>query len=732
MEMLELSGSVEEIVFTNEDNGYTVCVIDYDGKPVTLVGIMPLLAEGEILTARGSWVNHEVFGLQFKVDSFEKKLPSDAESICRFLASGFIKGIGPVTARRIVERYGEDSFEVLENNPEWLADIKGMTQKRATAAGEDFRAKFGMRTVMLFCGEYFGAATSLKIYKKYGAAAVDIIKQNPYVLCDDIQGIGFEKVDSVALSLGLETDNPERLKNGIKSFLMAAAYKAGHCYLERSVLVEEAALRLQVSEALIDRTLNSLEELKQITATEGKIALTLFSKAEKYVAEKLLSLSASEIPFRIAGLDEQISFLEAKYDIEYAPKQKNAIKHAVSNGVTVITGGPGTGKTTVIKAILNIFVASGISFMLCAPTGRAAKRMSEASGSEAKTIHRLLETRYDSKGNLCFSRDESAPLPYNAIIVDEVSMVDVLLMESLLRAVRHGSYLILIGDADQLPPVGAGDVLTDVIDSGKLRVIKLDEIFRQAKESLIVVNAHKINGGELPKLDEKNGDFFFLQRSSPDEITSLVSSLCETRLPKSYNINPLDDIQVITPTRKGALGTAKLNVVLQQALNPPGNGKNEKSFGSVVFREGDKVMQTRNNYDIEWTGDGKQGSGIFNGDIGIIVKLDNKKQIAHIRFDERYAEYDYSLFEDLEHAYAITVHKSQGSEYPFVIMPIYDCPPMLMTRNLLYTAVTRAKRIFIGTGLPYGVARMVENDKKQKRNTTLLERLRDAEQVNKF
>lgn len=729
MEILELSGSVEEIVFTNEDNGYTVCVIDHEGKPVTLVGVMPLLTVGEIVTAKGSWVTHEVFGLQFKVDSFEKKLPTDAESICRFLASGFVKGIGPVTARRIVDRYGEDSFNVLESNPEWLADIKGMTQKRAATAGEDFRAKFGMRAVMLFCGEHFGAATSLKIYKKYGAAAVDIIKQNPYVLCDEIQGIGFEKVDSVALSLGVETDNPERLKSGIKNLLMSAAYKAGHCYLERSELVREAALRLEVSEELIESGLKALKELNRIELSEDKVALSLFANAERYVAEKLLSLSASEIPFRIAGLDEQISFLEAKYDIEYAPKQKLAIKHAVSEGVTVITGGPGTGKTTVIKAILNVFVASGISFMLCAPTGRAAKRMSEASGSEAKTIHRLLETRYDSKGNLCFSRDESAPLPYNAIIVDEVSMVDVLLMESLLRAVRHGSYLILIGDADQLPPVGAGDVLSDIIESGRLKVIKLDEIFRQAKESLIVVNAHRINSGVQPKLDEKNGDFFFMKRNSAEEIAVLAADLCERRLPKSYGINPLEDIQVITPTKKGALGTAKLNVLLQQSLNPPEKDKKEKSFGSVVFREGDKVMQTRNNYDIEWTADGKQGSGIFNGDIGVIVKLDNKKQTAYLRFDERYAEYDYALFEDLEHAYAITVHKSQGSEYPFVIMPIYDCPPMLMTRNLLYTAVTRAKRIFIGTGNPYGIARMVENDKKQKRNTTLLERLRGAEKV---
>lgn len=724
MDKLEtISGTVDQIVYANPDSGYTVCVIECNEKPVTVVGIIPALAEGEKLTATGSWTVHGNFGRQFKAESFEKSLPSDGDGIYRFLASGYIRGLGAVTAMRIVEKYGADSFSVLDEHPEWLAEFKGISKKRALEIGEDFKLKFGMRDVVMFCSKYFGMTFCNRIYKKYGGLAVELIKENPYILCDDIPGIGFERVDRAAMKLEFPPDSHERIKSYIKHLLMQWAYSGGHCFAECDVLQDEAVHGLNVSFEAVTACVNELVQNGQLTLRNGRVALRLFSNAEDYTAKKMLALSRAELPFRISGLEQSIEMLQQKYGIEYAPEQKRAIKLAVSNGVTIITGGPGTGKTTVIKAILNIFSASGISFMLCAPTGRAAKRMSEASGNEAKTIHRLLETRFNSKGEQSFARDVHNPLPYNALIVDEVSMVDVLLMESLLSAVREGTYLILIGDSDQLPPVGAGNVLADLIASERFNTIRLTEIFRQARESLIVMNAHSINNGELPVITEKKKDFFFLEEDSPAELVRLIASLCEKRLPARYGIRPLTDIQIISPTRKGPLGTAALNADLQQVLNPPTKSKTECKIGGILYREGDKVMQTKNDYDITWTQDGKDGLGIYNGDVGIIVRIEPKQQTALLRFDDRLAEYDFSMFENVEHAYAVTVHKSQGSEYPIVIMPFYDYPPALMYRSLLYTAVTRAKTMFIAVGKPYCLADMVENDMRQHRNTTLKELL---------
>lgn len=719
--MEKIEGVVDQIVYTNPENGYTVCVIDCNGEPITAVGILPSTVEGEKISAKGGWVNHASFGKQFRIESYEKALPDSIDGMYKFLSSGYIKGLGAVTASRLVEKYGEETFSVLSDHPEWLAEFKGISKKRALEIGEDFKLKFGMRDVIMFCSKYFSAAVCTKIYKRYGGAAVELIKENPYILCDDIVGIGFEKVDRAAMDMGFPYDGEERVKAYIKHILLSAAYSGGHCYLSAEELIDAVTDGLGVRRDLAEYCMNMLIQLGQLVGGNGRAALKIYSEAERFIAQKLVSMSRCELPFRTSGIDDSIAFLEKKYDISYAPNQKRAIKYAATSGVTVVTGGPGTGKTTVIKAILEIFSASGISFMLCAPTGRAAKRMSEASGNEAKTIHRLLETKYNSKGEQIFIHDANSPLPYNAIIVDEVSMVDALLMESLLRAVRDGVYLILIGDSDQLPPVGAGNVLSDIIASRCFPVIRLNEIFRQARESLIVVNAHSINAGELPELKEKKKDFFFLERKSAEEMSSLIAELCAERLPRTYGIDPKTDIQVITPTRKGPMGTAALNEVLREALNPKTKEKTECKIGSALYREGDKVMQTRNNYDIMWIADGMDGTGIFNGDIGVILKLDPKAQTAKIRFDDRLAEYDFSMFEDVEHAYAVTVHKSQGSEYPMVIIPFFDFPPMLMYRSLLYTGITRAKRLFIGVGKAQKLAAMVQNDRRQHRNTTLRE-----------
>jgi len=724
----KLEGVVEHIVYTNPENGYTVCLLDCgNGEPITAVGLLPSTVEGEKLVATGAWTNHPSFGKQFRIESYEKQLPDGAEGMYKFLSSGYIKGLGPITAMRLVEKYGEESFDVLSNHPEWLAEFKGISRKRALAIGEDFKLKFGMRDVIMFCSKYFGTAICTKIYKRYGGGAVELIKANPYMLCDDIMGISFERVDKMAADLEFPPDAPERVKSFIKHVLLTAAYNGGHCYMPMEELTETVARSLDIDPVYAESCMNGLAQLGQLVLGSGRCALKLYSEAERFIAQKLASMARCELPYRIAGIDDSISFLQKKYDIEYAPNQKRAIKCATSNGVTVVTGGPGTGKTTVIKAILEIFAASGISFMLCAPTGRAAKRMSEASGNEAKTIHRLLETKFNSKGEQIFVHDRHNPLPYSAIIVDEVSMVDALLMENLLRAIRDGSYLILIGDSDQLPPVGAGNVLSDIIASGVFPVIRLNEIFRQARESLIIVNAHSINAGELPELADKKKDFFFMERQNAEEMTELISQLCKTRLPNRYGIDPKSDIQIITPTRKGPMGTAALNAALQDALNPKGKGKNECKIGSTLYREGDKVMQTKNNYDIPWNADGVDGTGVFNGDIGIIKRLDAHDQTALIKFDDRLAEYDFSMFEDVDHAYAVTVHKSQGSEYPIVIIPFFDFPPMLMYRSLLYTGVTRAKQMFIGIGKSARLAQMVMNDRKLLRNTTLRELLESIE-----
>ena len=707
---------MENIVFTNEDNGYTVCECACGGELVTLVGIMPYLNEGESIKAQGVWQVHATFGRQLKVEYFEKKLPTDSEAIYKYLSSGAVKGIGPVTAARIVEAFGADTFDVMENNPKWLCDIKGISPRRAKEISESYAAQFGMRSVMMFCSRFFGPSVSARIYRRYGAAAVTIIEKDPYRLISDIEGVGFEKADTVAQQLGFPADSPQRIEAGAEYVLSNAAYAGGHCCLPEKDLIAKTAQALNVQPMSVATAIARMcERGELVRANEEYIYLREYREAESYINAKLRLLRDTPRPERYEGVESAIKDLEGKYGITYADEQVQAIVSGITNGVTVITGGPGTGKTTVIKALTELLLSLKISFCLAAPTGRAAKRMSEASGADAKTIHRLLETEFDTAHRPKFGRDEGNPLPASVVIIDEMSMVDLLLFSSLLKAVKRGSTLVLIGDVDQLPPVGAGQCLKDIIESEAFPVVRLKHIFRQAEQSLIVTNAHDINKGNMPVLNAKDNDFFFMERSNYTDIQQLLLSLCRDRLPKTYSLDSFSDIQILTPTRKGELGTKALNAVLQEGLNPKSFKKREKKIGNVLFREGDKVMQTKNNYDIQWDKDGIKGQGIFNGDVGRIISIDTQSETMVIDFDDRVAEYDFALLDELEHAFAVTVHKSQGNEYPVVLMPVYDCPYPLMTRNLFYTAVTRAKKLLILVGKQRCVSIMVENDKKSHR-----------------
>ncbi|MBR5778994.1 MAG: ATP-dependent RecD-like DNA helicase [Clostridia bacterium] len=720
---LYLDGVVEDIIYSNGENGYTVCTINCGGEPITLVGIMPYVGEGETIRVQGEWQVHSTFGRQFRVDYFEKKLPTTQAAILKYLASGAIKGIGPVTAERIVARFGEDSLDVIENNPRWLCDIRGISPKRADGIHESYTEQFGMRTVMMFCNQFFGPALSVKIFKAYGSAAVDIIKMTPYRLCNDISGIGFDKADKVAMSLGIPHDSPDRAEAGVIHTLTVASVNGGHCYLPEDELFSASAKVLGVSEAIAREAVGRLvmkEQIKKFEADgDNAYALHELYSAEVYIAAKLRALSDFKFPFVLEGIDEQTKVLEQKYGITYADEQREAISYALTGGVTVITGGPGTGKTTVIKAILDICDILKFSCVLAAPTGRAAQRMFESSGREAKTIHRLLEASIADNGRHHFQRDEENPINQKVIIIDEMSMVDTNLMCALLKAVKLGSYLILIGDPDQLPPVGPGNCLNDIINSNRFNVVKLDKIFRQAEQSLIVMNAHAINRGEMPVLSSRDNDFFFVERTGAEDIASLLLSFVAKRLPERYNADPFDEIQVITCTRKGSLGTNELNAMFQNALNPKSPKKAEKKYGSVIFREGDKVMQIKNDYDLEWKRGHESGSGIFNGDVGRISEIDTRNESLTVDFDGRVTEYDFSQLEELEHAYAVTAHKSQGSEYRIVVIPSFDAPFPLMTRNLLYTAVTRAREMVVIVGTSRTIGVMVSNNRIPIRHTAL-------------
>ena len=722
---LHVKGIIEDVVFQNADNGYTICVIDSDGEPITLVGTIPAVSEGEMISAEGEWVNHPTYGKQFSVTSYSKELPATSSAILTYLSSGAVKGIGPVTAKRIVDLYGEDSLNVIEEHPEWLADIKGITPKKAAQIAESFRNQYGMRQVMLYFQGMLSPNLALKVYKQWGNAAIDILRNNPYLLCDEIDGVGFERADTIAKNLGFENDDEDRIIAGIKYVLYIELNRSGNCYLPLDLLLSKASDILSVTREQVQECVVILSHRAEIVAVKygetTAIYLENVYRTEKYCAEKLKLLCDTKLDIPLLDADAEIAKVEKETGIKFAPFQADAIRFSTSEGVVVVTGGPGTGKTTVIRAIIAMFSRLEISVCLAAPTGRAAKRMTYATEMNAKTLHRLLECEYTSDDRLEFQRNEDNPLDYGAVIVDEASMVDIFLFSALLRALKPGTRLILIGDADQLPPVGAGDVFGDIIKCRSFIVVRLNEIFRQSKDSLIVTSAHLINSGKMPPVDNKGKDFFFMPRRTGKEVQELAKELCRERLPRAYGFNSLEDIQIICPSRKGEAGTAAINLVMRELFNPPFVGKKEFTSHNVLFREGDKIMQIRNNYDAEWhADDGRSGSGIFNGDIGFIEEIDEENQLVTFRFDDsRIVTLDLASFDDIEHAYAITVHKSQGSEYRAVIIPLLDCPRGLMTRNMLYTAVTRAQSLVILTGKLSIMSEMIDNNIRMNKFTGL-------------
>lgn len=723
--VITLEGLVENIIYSNEENGYAILEISLEkNELITIVGIMPYVGVGENLKVYGKWVHNAKYGKQFSVSSYEKVMPADEISIVRYLSSGAIKGIGPKTAQRIVATYGQDTFDVIENHPDWLAEIQGISPKKAREIGENFQKSAGMRSTMMFFRDYFGAALTMKIYKRWGSSSVERAKENPYILCEEIEGIGFEKADSMARSLGFTSDGIDRVCSGVLYMMKYRITQNGHVCLPENMLVSSGAELLGVSEEHVKLALAELHKNNKIRSVKYNGEKYIYDKdsydAEKYIARKLDLLD--KVCAAVGGADMQVFIAkeEAKSGIKYAPLQKKAISSSLESGVMILTGGPGTGKTTVVRALIEIFDSMGFDVALCAPTGRAANRMSEATSREAKTIHRLLEMDFTDSVYGKFNRDENNLLEEEVIIVDEASMIDQNLMCALLKAIKPGARLIIIGDSDQLPSVGAGNVLRDLIDTERFPTIRLNEIFRQASESLIVTNAHAINRGEMPTLDIKDKDFFFLPRSSNADIAFTVADLCKNRLPKAYGVKATANMQVISPSRKGEAGTENLNVILQQSLNPSQFGKKEYKYRQITFRQGDRVMQIKNNYDLEWLkDDGTVGHGVFNGDIGFIYDIDFKEQSMEIVFDDKSVKYDFSFLDELEHAYAITVHKSQGSEYPIVIIPAYRAPEMLLTRNMLYTAVTRAQNMVIIVGEKEVVKTMVENNRQALRYTGL-------------
>ena len=727
-----INGYVDHIIYRNADNGYTVLVMICDEEEVTCVGTFSDIAEGENIEAHGSYTDHPTYGRQFAVKSFEEKAPKDEMAIERYLGPGAIKGVGIALAARIVRRFKSDTFRIIEEEPERLAEVKGISERKAMEIADQVNAKRDLRQAMIFLQQY-GISTTLavKIYNTYGQEIYGILKENPYRMADDVEGVGFRTADEIASRVGIRTDSDFRIRSGIQYALLQASNE-GHTYLPMPELTQRASNLLQIEPEYIEKHYMNLAMDRKIIMRQvddtTQIYASSFFYMEANTATMLKQLNASfDVPD--IEIEERLRQIEKQTKMDLDEHQVEAVKEAVRNGLLVITGGPGTGKTTTINTIIRYFELEGMDIFLAAPTGRAAKRMSETTGFEARTIHRMLELNGGMEGNAGFERNEQNPLETDVIIIDEMSMVDISLMYALLKAIAAGTRLILVGDVNQLPSVGPGSVLKDIIDSNEFHTVKLTKIFRQASTSDIIVNAHKINRGEPVSLDNKSMDFFFLKRYEADKIINVTLQLIKQKLPKFVGASEYD-IQVLTPMRKGLLGVERLNGILQMYLNPADKRKREKEHGSTIFREGDKVMQTKNNYQLEWEIRSKyglcidKGTGIFNGDMGIIEEINDFAETLTVSFDEgRMVEYPYKLLDELELAYAVTIHKSQGSEYPAVVIPLLSGPRMLMNRNLLYTAVTRAKKCVTIVGNDTTFHQMIENNSQLKRYSGLRDRL---------
>lgn len=732
-----IEGYIDHIIYRNDENGYTVLSLHTDEDDITCVGSFPFISEGEFINALGNFTEHIVYGQQFMIESYEIRQPTDTYSIERYLSSGAIKGVGEALAARIVKRFKEDTFRIIEEEPEKLTLVKGISERIAKEIYRQFEEKKDMRNAMLFLQQYNVTGNlAVKIYAEYGNRMYEIIKDNPYRLAEDISGVGFKTSDEIARRVGISSDSEYRIKAGILYALMQAA-SDGHVYLPEYELIQKAKLLLLVTEEDIRRQLLELSlEKKIIYVNEGENSLiysSVYYYMELNVARMLHDLNV-RYDIDTVRVKNRVREIENRFNIEMEEQQRMAVVEAAANGLLVITGGPGTGKTTTINAIIKFFELEGMEILLAAPTGRAAKRMTEATGYEARTVHRLLELSRlsdDEESKFTFGRNEQNPLETDVLIVDEMSMVDLYLMHAMLKAVMVGTRLILVGDVNQLPSVGAGNVLRDIINSHSFNVMRLTKIFRQAADSDIIVNAHKINDGEHIRLDNKSKDFFFLKRDEAAVIAAVMINLIKNKLPGYVNATPLD-IQVLTPMRKGELGVERLNQILQQALNPPSKEKNEKEYHDLIFREGDKVMQIKNNYQITWeikapSGIVTQtGTGVFNGDSGIIKEINHFSEKMLVEFDDsRIVEYPFNQLDELELAYAVTIHKSQGSEYPAVIIPILDGPKLLFNRNLLYTAVTRAKNCVVILGSDYMLNYMIDNKNEQNRYSGLSLRIKE-------
>ncbi len=726
-----IEGTVMQVVFRNEENGYAVLrLVEETGELMTVVGCIPGVVQGERLAAVGIWEEHPQHGPQFKAEEAECLLPEEEEEIEHYLASGAIKGIGPATAEKIVARFGGETFSVIAEEPERLTCIKGITAKRAQEIAESFRQRMGVKRLMEFLGRYeLPVTVGVQLYKRFGADALERVQDNPYLLATEDCGVDFARSDEIALSLGFPGDAEQRLRGAVL-FELSHNQNNGHVFLPREKLILAAAQLIDMGREQMELALDTLIERHQViqrqVANVSACYLYKMFEAETYVAEKLrLLLSAAADTGR--NVERILAQVEAEQGIAYAPAQKEAVALAAQEGVLLLTGGPGTGKTTAVCGVLAVLERMGLDVLLLAPTGRAAKRMSEVTGREAQTIHRCLGMNWNEQtATAAFLKGEKEPLEADAVIVDEMSMVDLQLMRALLAALRPGTRLVMVGDPDQLPSVGAGNVFGDLIRSEIIPVIALREVFRQAEQSAIIRNAHAVNSGECPDLGNKQGDCFFLARRDPVRLADTVVELCGTRLPNNMGI-PAAEIQVLSPTRKGPAGTEELNRALQAALNPPMKNKGEVPFGKWTFRLGDRVMQNRNNYDAVWEKvDGSAGTGVFNGDVGQITEVSDNGEYLVVCFDERHVIYDKEMLKDLELAYAMTVHKSQGSEYRAVIFAAMNAAPSLMVRGVLYTAITRARELLVMVGDDAAVRNMTANDRQQRRYSGLKWRLRNG------